>query len=142
MCPCINSIFNTGNVSIHIWMKYNPNFVFFMYGMVRSLFFAVLWFFFFFSGGYNNSLLFLWLCVHLLGNKSHFKLNLSISLSKFWAYLGKTFLELPSNLPTIWNISGRMLMLRENASYTIWTNSVISGKILGSWDLFPIEHPK
>lgn len=99
-------------------------------------------FFFFFSGGYNNSLLFLWLCVHLLGNKSHFKLNLSISLSKFWAYLGKTFLELPSNLPTIWNISGRMLMLRENASYTIWTNSVISGKILGSWDLFPIEHPK
>lgn len=97
---------------------------------------------FFFFLEVITTLLFLWLCVHLLGNKSHFKLNLSISLSKFWAYLGKTFLELPSNLPTIWNISGRMLMLRENASYTIWTNSVISGKILGSWDLFPTEHPK
>ena len=85
---------------------------------------------------------FLWLSGHLLGKKSHFEPNIFIFLSKFWADLGKTFPELSSHLVTTWNISGRMLMLREDTGYMIWTKFVIPVKILGSWDTFPIEHLK
>lgn len=141
MSPGINSILNTADASfIHfIAAKQNPKFISFKYGVIRSLFFVVLWFSC--SEGYHT-IWFLATVFSFTWEKSHFELKLSISFSKFWTDLGKPSPEIPSQSHYYLEYQWKDAYAKENAGCMIWTKSAILVKNLGSWSQLPSEHPK